>query len=142
MIDTPTRYSWLKFVLFKSVKSHCAVIRSINFLMGLCLSKQETDEEESDNHFEFAGGNVHLITTKEGWEEKLSQASRESKIVVANFSAAWCGPCRTLAPLYSELSEKYPALMFLTIDVDELTVSNVITTFQSSKVLTEWCYKD
>lgn len=28
-----------------------------------------------------------------------------------------------IAPLYCELSEKYPSLMFLTVDVDELTVS-------------------
>ncbi|KAF8397093.1 hypothetical protein HHK36_016000 [Tetracentron sinense] len=26
-----------------------------------------------------------------------------------------------IAPLYCELSEKYPSLMFLTVDVDELT---------------------
>ncbi|KAG6466355.1 hypothetical protein ZIOFF_075846 [Zingiber officinale] len=26
-----------------------------------------------------------------------------------------------MAPVYTELSEKYPALMFLTIDVDELS---------------------
>lgn len=43
--------------------------------------------------------------------------------VVANFSASWCGPCRMIAPLYCELSEKHPSLMFLTVDVDELTVS-------------------
>lgn len=42
--------------------------------------------------------------------------------VVANFSASWCGPCRVIAPLYAELSEKYPSLMFLTIDVDKLMV--------------------
>ncbi|KAL7200049.1 hypothetical protein ACSBR2_022204 [Camellia fascicularis] len=41
--------------------------------------------------------------------------------VVANFSASWCGPCRVIAPFYSELSYKYPVLMFLSVDVDELT---------------------
>ncbi|XP_028808571.1 thioredoxin H-type-like [Neltuma alba] len=40
--------------------------------------------------------------------------------VIANFSAAWCCPCKTVAPYYSELSEEYPSLMFLLIDVDEL----------------------
>lgn len=44
--------------------------------------------------------------------------------VIANFSATWCGPCKTIAPYYSDLSEKYPSLMFLLIDVDELAVSN------------------
>lgn len=89
--------------------------------MGLCLSKNEIEVEESNSGFEFVGGNVNLITTEESWEEKLSQASREGKIVIANFSASWCRPCRTVAPLYSEVSEKYPSLMFLTIDVDKVS---------------------
>lgn len=53
--------------------------------------------------------------------------------VIANFSASWCGPCRMIAPLYCELSEKYPSMMFLTIDVDELTVSN--TNYLGSRVV-------
>ncbi|KAL9254591.1 Thioredoxin H-type-like protein [Drosera capensis] len=81
----------------------------------------ETEAEDSVAGFEFVGGNVHLITTKESWEEKLSQASKEGKIVIANFSASWCRPCRQVAALYSELSEKYPSLMFLTVDVDEVS---------------------
>ncbi|CAL5389015.1 unnamed protein product [Camellia sinensis] len=123
--------------------------------MGLCCSKGDcrcgvkprNDGDDSDHHVEFAGGNVHLITTKQSWDEKLSEASRDGKIcmnwveefrknaidasfgeityllrsVVANFSASWCGPCRVIATFYSELSEKYPVLMFLTVDVDELT---------------------
>lgn len=44
--------------------------------------------------------------------------------VIANFSATWCGPCKVVAPFYSELSEKYESLMFLVVDVDELTVSS------------------
>ncbi|XP_075509319.1 thioredoxin H9-like isoform X2 [Primulina tabacum] len=41
--------------------------------------------------------------------------------VIANFSASWCGPCRIIAPFYVELSEKHQSVMFLTVDVDELT---------------------
>ncbi|KAM7467892.1 hypothetical protein LguiB_015454 [Lonicera macranthoides] len=89
--------------------------------MGLCFAKSRTNEDDSDHHVELAGGNVCLITTKESWDEKISEARRDDKIVVANFSASWCGPCRMIAPLYCELSEKYPSLMFLTVDVDELT---------------------
>ncbi|KAK0584641.1 hypothetical protein LWI29_016501 [Acer saccharum] len=89
--------------------------------MGLCLTKNQGDEDDSEQHVEFAAGNVGLVTTKEGWEQKLSEASRDGKTVIANFSATWCGPCRMIAPFYCELSEKHPSLMFLVVDVDELT---------------------
>ncbi|CAH8391331.1 unnamed protein product [Eruca vesicaria subsp. sativa] len=44
-----------------------------------------------------------------------------SPVVIANFSATWCGPCKIVAPFYVELSEKHPSLMFLLVDVDELS---------------------
>ncbi|KAL2557591.1 Thioredoxin H9 [Forsythia ovata] len=89
--------------------------------MGPCLVKPKRDGDDSDNNYEFTGGNVHLITTEQGWEQKMAEAKRDGRIVIANFSATWCGPCRVIAPFYSELSEKHPSLMFLVIDVDELT---------------------
>ncbi|KAK4478377.1 hypothetical protein RD792_013844 [Penstemon davidsonii] len=89
--------------------------------MGHCLAKPKKDGYDSDDNVEFTGGNVHLITTKESWEQKLAEAKRDGKIVIANFSAVWCGPCKMIAPFYVELSEKHPSIMFLTVDVDELT---------------------
>ncbi|EPS73123.1 thioredoxin h-like protein, partial [Genlisea aurea] len=74
----------------------------------------------SDHAVEFNGGNVQLITTKESWEQQIAEAQKHGKIVIANFSATWCGPCRMIAPYYVELSEKYPWAVFLTVDVDEL----------------------
>ncbi|KAJ6369305.1 hypothetical protein OIU78_001634 [Salix suchowensis] len=88
-----------------------------------CYLQSNNDADDDEPHLEFAGGNVHLITTKERWDQKLSEARRDDKIVLANFSATWCGPCRQIAPFYNELSESYPSLMFLLIDVDELSVS-------------------
>ncbi|PIN14432.1 Thioredoxin [Handroanthus impetiginosus] len=88
--------------------------------MGHCFTKPNKDGDDSDQNVELAGGNVQLIMTKESWDQKMAEAKRDGKIVVANFSAAWCGPCRMIAPFYAELSEKYPSAMFLTIDVDEL----------------------
>ncbi|KAI7996665.1 hypothetical protein LOK49_LG10G02442 [Camellia lanceoleosa] len=93
---------------------------SLKIKMGLCFSKTRNDGDDSDHNVTFVGGNVQLITTKESWDEKLSEARKDGKIVVANFSATWCGPCKVIAPFYCELSEKYPSLMYLTVDVDEL----------------------
>jgi len=40
--------------------------------------------------------------------------------VVVDFTASWCGPCKIITPFYSELSEKYPQLVFLKVDVEEM----------------------
>ncbi|XP_004492581.1 thioredoxin H-type [Cicer arietinum] len=89
--------------------------------MGNCLAKHQDKDNDSDQHVEFAAGNVVLITTKESWDQKLEEARKDDKIVIANFSAVWCGPCKIIAPYYCELSEKYTSMMFLLVDVDELT---------------------
>ena len=39
-------------------------------------------------------------------------------IKVKRFTAAWCGPCKQLAPLFGQLQEEYSGVSFETIDVD------------------------
>jgi hypothetical protein len=41
----------------------------------------QTDDDDSEKNVEFAGGNVHLIATKESWDQKMAEASRDGKIV-------------------------------------------------------------
>ena len=40
--------------------------------------------------------------------------------VFCDFWATWCGPCRMLAPVFEEISEKYAdKAVFVKLDVDE-----------------------
>jgi thioredoxin 1 len=50
--------------------------------------------------------------------EELSEIPSTGKVVI-DFFATWCGPCKRIAPVYVELSEKFPSITFLKCDVDE-----------------------
>jgi len=42
-----------------------------------------------------------------------------NKVVLVDFSAAWCGPCQTLAPILKEVKEEIgDSLSIIKIDVD------------------------
>ncbi|KAL1816281.1 hypothetical protein DCAR_0520661 [Daucus carota subsp. sativus] len=88
--------------------------------MGGCITKTFKRGLQKVPTQRLGGQNVTPITTISKWEEKLSEAKRDNKIMVVSFCASWCGPCKAISPVFAELSNKYPSLMFLTVDVDGL----------------------
>jgi len=53
---------------------------------------------------------------------KLSMATLKGRVVVLDFWATWCGPCRVQHPLYEQVKERFrdnPDVVFLSIDTDE-----------------------
>jgi thiol-disulfide isomerase/thioredoxin len=53
---------------------------------------------------------------------KLSLAALKAKVVVFDFWATWCGPCRVQHPLYEQVKKRFqdnPDVLFLSIDTDE-----------------------
>ena len=42
------------------------------------------------------------------------------KVVVVDFSAEWCKPCKAMAPLLEEMAKTYSDTVFVSVDIDVL----------------------
>jgi thioredoxin-like negative regulator of GroEL len=56
------------------------------------------------------------IATADAWDRIYNGVT--DKLVVVCFTASWCGPCKRLAPEYSQMAVEYPDVRFVKIDVD------------------------
>ncbi len=51
--------------------------------------------------------------------ENFNEVINDNDFVIVDFWATWCGPCKGFAPVYEELSEKYPDLVFAKINTED-----------------------
>ncbi|KAK3424854.1 thioredoxin H-type 1 [Eucalyptus grandis] len=65
-------------------------------------------------------GQVYGCHTVDAWKEQFQKGVESKKLVVVDFTASWCGPCRLIAPIFAEMAKKMPHVLFLKVDVDEL----------------------
>ena len=52
-------------------------------------------------------------------QENFEQTVSSNDIVLVDFWATWCGPCRQFGPVFEAASEKYPDVVFGKIDTDD-----------------------
>jgi thioredoxin 1 len=68
--------------------------------------------------------------------ERLSELKAQSGLLLVDFTASWCGPCKQLAPILDAYAGKHPEVTVVKVDVDlepgpaaEMGVSSVPTMF-------------
>ena len=60
-------------------------------------------------------GEVHVVECDEEFKALIASGAT----VVVDFWATWCGPCKMIAPLYTQLAANNPGVVFCKVDVDE-----------------------
>lgn len=58
--------------------------------------------------------------SKATYDEQWAAHKSSSKLMVIDFSASWCGPCRFIEPAFKELASRFTDAIFVKVDVDEL----------------------
>uniref|UniRef100_A0A095BYQ0 Thioredoxin n=1 Tax=Schistosoma haematobium TaxID=6185 RepID=A0A095BYQ0_SCHHA len=55
-------------------------------------------------------------------QEELEQAIKESetRLMILDFFADWCGPCKRVAPELDKICEEWEDVLFIKLNVDEL----------------------
>ena len=59
------------------------------------------------------------MATVDVTKETFEGIIQDNETVLVDFWAEWCGPCRSFAPTFEAMSEKYPDVVFAKVDTED-----------------------
>jgi thioredoxin 1 len=72
--------------------------------------------------------------------ETLESTIEDNEIVLIDFWADWCGPCKSFAPTYEKVSEEYGNIVFAKVDTE--AHQELAAQFQIRSIPTLVVFKD
>ena len=80
------------------------------------------------------------MTTRNLTTLDFNETIEGNGIVLVDFWAAWCGPCRAFAPIYDELSAEHPDIVFGKVDTE--AQPELAQAFQIMSIPTLMAFRD
>ncbi len=56
-----------------------------------------------------------IAITKENFEDVINK----NAMIIIDFWAPWCGPCKNFGPVFEAISDKYPDIVFAKVNTEE-----------------------
>ncbi len=56
-----------------------------------------------------------IAITKENFEDVINK----NAMIIIDFWAPWCGPCKNFGPVFEAISDKYPDMVFAKVNTEE-----------------------
>jgi thioredoxin len=97
-------------------------ILALAFLMSGCGAaprKVEVVEEEVVTRGPakaVKAGNNHIELENSA---QLNDLIASGKLVIVDFFATWCGPCKLFGPVFEKVSAEFPNIIFVKVDTDK-----------------------